>query len=99
MPTKIYWTRQAQEDLRAIRLHISRDAPATAKAYVRKLRASVARLEDFPYSGEIVPELGREELREIFQGSYRLIYRASEERIVVLAVFHGAQILDARDFF
>ncbi len=47
MPSRIYWTRQAREDLRAIRFHIARDAPATASAYIRKLRDSVARLNSF----------------------------------------------------
>ncbi len=72
MLSKIYWTRQAQEDLRAIRAHIARDAPATASAYVRQLRASVERLRQFPFSGEVVPELEREDLREVLQGNYRL---------------------------
>jgi plasmid stabilization system protein ParE len=97
MPNKIYWTRQAREDLRAIRAHIARDAPATATAYVRKLRASVERLGQFPFSGEVVPELGREDLREVLQGNYRLIYRVSEKRIDILAVYHGSRILDQRD--
>jgi toxin ParE1/3/4 len=97
MPSKIYWTRQAREDLRAIRAHIARDAPVTANAYVRKLLASVERLRQFPFSGEVVPELGREDLREVLQGNYRLIYRVSETRVDILAIYHGSRILDQRD--
>ncbi len=97
MPSNLYWTRQAREDLRAIRAHIARDAPATATAYVRKLRASVERLRHFPFSGEVVPELGREDLREVLQGNYRLIYRVSEMRLDILAVYHSSRILDERD--
>ena len=97
MPSRLYWTRQAREDLRAIRAHIARDAPATATAYVRKIRASVERLRQFPFSGEVVPELGREDLREVVQGNYRLIYRVSEMRLDILAVYHGSRILDQRD--
>jgi toxin ParE1/3/4 len=96
MSSKIFWTRQAQEDLRAIRAHIARDAPATAAAYVRQLRVSVERLRQFPFSGEVVLEFGREDLREILQGNYRLIYRVSEKRIQILAVYHGSQTLDQR---
>ena len=96
MPSRLYWTRQAREDLRAIRAHIARDAPATATAYVRKIRASVERLRQFPFSGEVVPELGREDLREVLQGNYRLIYRVSEMRIDILAVYHGSRILGQR---
>ncbi len=97
MPSKIYWTRQAREDLRAIRNHIARDAPATASAYVRRLRESVGRLRDFPFSGEVVPEIGREKIREVIQGNYRLIYRVSESRVDILTVFHGARILRESD--
>ena len=96
MPSSLYWTRQAREDLRAIRAHIARDAPATATAYVRKLRASVERLRQFPFSGEVVPEMGREDLREVLQGNYRLIYRVSEMRLDILAVYHGSRILVQR---
>lgn len=97
MPSNIYWTRQAREDLRAVRAHIARDAPATASAYVRKLRLSVGRLRQFPYSGEVIPEIGHEELREVLQGNYRIIYRVSESRVDILAVFHSARIFDERD--
>ncbi|WP_182870321.1 type II toxin-antitoxin system RelE/ParE family toxin [Rhodopirellula sp. JC639] len=94
---KVFWTRQAREDLRAIRDHIARDAPATASAYLRNLRSSVGRLKQFPFSGEVVPEIGREELREVLQGSYRIIYRVSERRVDILAVFHSARILGEHD--
>ena len=77
MPCEIFWTRQAREDLRAIRAYIARDARATASAYVRRLRQSVGRLGEFPFSDEVVSEIGQEEMREIFQGNYRLVYRVS----------------------
>lgn len=92
MPSKIYWTQQARDDLRAVRDHIARDAPATASAYVRKLRTSVGRLREFPQSGQVVPEIGREELREVLQGDYRLIYRVSDGRVDILAVFHSSRV-------
>lgn len=94
MPIRIYWTQQAQGDLRAIRSHIARDAPATASTYVRRLRKSVGRLREFPFSGQTVPEFGRDEIREILQGNYRLIYRVANGRIDILTVFHSAQILN-----
>jgi len=90
---KIFWTRQSREDLRAIRDHIARDAPATASTYVHKLRSSVGRLKQFPFSGEVVPEIGR----EVLQGNYRLIYRVSERRIDVLMVFHTSRIFHERE--
>ena len=48
MPIRIYWTKVAQDDLRSIKQHIAVDAPATAIAYIRKLRSSVNRLKTCP---------------------------------------------------
>ena len=88
----------AQDDLRSIKIHIARDAPATASAYIRRLKKSVSRLKEMPYSGQVVPEIGREEIREVLLGSYRLIYRVSDGRIEILTVFHGARLLDDSSF-
>ena len=97
MSNRIYWTRQSQEDLREVRGFISRDAPATASAFVRRLRESVKRLKEFPESGQVVPELGRQDIRELLRGSYRIIYRVGHDRIDILAVYHSARLLDADD--
>lgn len=78
-----------------MREFIARDAPATASAFVRRLRESVNRLKEFPESGQVVPELGREDIREILRGTYRIIYRVGQDRIDILTVYHSAKLLDA----
>ena len=98
MPSRIYWARQAREDLRGIRAFIAKDAPATASAFVRRLRDAVGRLRSFPHLGQVVPELGREDIREILRGNYRIIYRGSLSRVDILAVYHSAQLLDETEF-
>jgi plasmid stabilization system protein ParE len=92
MAVKAYWTRQAREDLREIRTFIARNAPLTATAYVRRIRNSVKRAELFP--GAVVPELGRNDIREFLHGNYRVIYRVGKGRIEILTVFHSARLLD-----
>jgi toxin ParE1/3/4 len=62
------------------------------------LRLAAERLREFPYSGQVVPELGREELREVIQGNYRVIYRVGEGRIDILTVYHGARLLNETSF-
>ncbi len=94
MLTKIYWTRQAREDLRGIREFIARDAPATAIAFVHRLRKSVERLREFPYSGQVVPELSREVTREVLRGTYRIIYRVDSNRVNILTIYHSSRLLD-----
>jgi plasmid stabilization system protein ParE len=98
MAAKAYWTRQAREDLREVRTFIARNAPLTAAAYVRRIRASVKRAELFPEMGQVVPELGREDIREFLHGNYRVIYRVGKGRIDILTVFHSARLLDVSIF-
>ncbi|WP_313888480.1 type II toxin-antitoxin system RelE/ParE family toxin [Nostoc spongiaeforme] len=45
----------------------------------------------FPLSGRIVPEFETEQIREVIEGSYRIIYYIKPEQIEVLAVIHGSQ--------
>jgi len=97
MRTRIVWTRQAREDLRQIHAFIARDAPATASSFVRSLRSAVERLSVFPRSGQVVPELNCEEIREILKGSYRVVYRVAESRIEILLIYHSARLLKESD--
>lgn len=97
-PRKINWTPQAQDDLKGIRDFIARDAPITAEVFIKRLRASVGRLRQHPEAGSVVTEIGRPTIREIFQGSYRIIYRILADRVDILTVFHSARLLDPSDF-
>ena len=45
-----------------------------------------------PYSGRIVPEFGRPEIRELIHGSYRLVYEVKVNQIDVLTIWHSSQI-------
>ena len=40
----------------------------------------------------MVPEVGDESLREIIQGSYRIVYRLNRDVVQVVTVFHGASL-------
>ena len=91
---RITWTPQAQEDLRQIEQFIARDAPRTARAFIRRLKAAVDRLKLFPESGAIVSELGDPDVREILHGTYRIIYQYKRKKVAILTVFHGARLLD-----
>ena len=51
-------------------------------------------LPDQPGQGRRVPEHeGGDELREVFVQSWRLIYRVTDDRILIVAVVHGARLL------
>jgi toxin ParE1/3/4 len=62
---RIRWTNQALADLEAIGNFIARDAPSVAQIFVDHVFEAVKRLEIFPRSGRVVPEIGQEDIREI----------------------------------
>jgi addiction module RelE/StbE family toxin len=95
---KVTWTEQALEDLEAICLFIARDAPRYAELFADQVFKATDRLEDFPLSGRVVPEFGREDIREIIFGNYRIIYRVLTKEVEVLTVHHGARVLNANAF-
>lgn len=41
----------------------------------------------------MVPEYSRDDVREVIERPYRIIYRIMESQIDVLAVIHGARLL------
>lgn len=87
---KIIWSPKAALDLNRIVDFISRDKKETALQWARLIHRKVSRLQRFPKSGRVVPELGRDEIREILIGDYRIVYKVGSQ-ISILTVFHGAK--------
>ena len=44
----------------------------------------------FPLSGRQVPEYESDNIREVFEGQYRIIYQINENNINVIAIIHRA---------
>jgi toxin ParE1/3/4 len=97
MVRRVVWTRKALEDLRGIKDYISRDSTRYAQLQIERIRSAASHLGRFPEVGRVVPEFPDEAWREILTGNYRVIYRvdAQGQRVFVLAVVHGMQILSA----
>jgi toxin ParE1/3/4 len=81
------WTKEAVDDLSGIVNRIKADSQYYALLVADRI------IEQFPYSGQMVPEYQREEIREVVTYSYRLIYRVDTSTIWVLAIIHGARPL------
>lgn len=89
----ISWSPSSLLDLESIAEFIARDSTHYANLFVQSIVAQVEKLSEFPRSGRVVPEYGREDLREIIFESYRIVYRLRGEVIEVAAVIHGARQL------
>ena len=62
---EVIWSPEARSALHEMAEYISLDSVQYAAKTVSRITASVERLEKFPLSGRIVPELGVSTIREI----------------------------------
>ena len=91
MARKVEWTDPAWEDLAGIAEYIARDSEYYAATFVQGMKEAAASLAEFAERGQVVPEFGDPSIRELLVKSYRLVYRVSEERVVILTLIHGAR--------
>lgn len=90
---RVIWTRQAVEDVEAIKAYVARDSERYAVLLAERLVAAIERVGLFPESGRVVPEVGDAGLREVVHGNYRIVYRVLPEAVEVVTVYHGARLL------
>ena len=94
---KIFWTHLAEERLEKIFEYITKDDNIAAYKMIDKIFKKVESLSKFPERGRKVPEANREEIREVFESSYRIIYRVNKKRIYVLSIRNFRQLLPDKD--
>lgn len=90
---RVAWTPQALADLQAAYEFVARDSVRYAEALTERLFDAAERLELFPLSGRVVPEVGREDVRELIVSGYRVVYRVREVEVEILTVTHAARPL------
>ena len=92
---QINWTLQATSDLKDIAEYISKDSKNYAKLQIVRIRFRTIILTSQLYSGRIVMEIGKNNIRELIEGNYRIIYKVvNDSRVDILTIHHSA-----RDFF
>ena len=90
---KVNWTQKGRQRLQQLYDYIAEDQPANALHFVDQLTRRVEVLAAHPRSGKIVSKYQRDDIREIYEGRYRIIYRILPERIDILTVRHSARLL------
>jgi addiction module RelE/StbE family toxin len=97
---QVNWSRQAIEDIHAAGEYHRQMSVRYADTLVDKIFEKAHLLEKHPRMGRMVPELGREEVRELIYKQYRIVYKiVNEFRIDVLAVHPSAQPLTDQSIF
>ena len=94
---KIIWSPLAIERASEISDYIAQDNPTAAISWVETLFDKVNILKSSPKSGRMVPETQRDDIREIIYGNYRIIYAVTKNKICILTIRHGRQILPTEE--
>jgi toxin ParE1/3/4 len=92
---RIVWSPLAIERAQDAAEYIARDKPEAARAWLVGVFEAVDRLEAFPQSGRMVPEIGLPEYREIvYRRSHRIVYYVEKSTLRILTIRNFAQRLD-----
>lgn len=92
----ITWSAQARRDLHSIRDYIARDSEHYAQLQIERLISRVERAAGMPSRGHPVHEFLESGLREVHEGSYRIIYGVSGDEFQVVTIVHMRQRLPRR---
>lgn len=91
---KVRFTSSARAQFLHGLTYIRRDNPEAALNFRERVETVLRRLEEFPDSGRVVPEFPELPYREVIIAPYRFLYRVKGETVWIVAVWHGAQLLE-----
>ncbi|MBU1308992.1 MAG: type II toxin-antitoxin system RelE/ParE family toxin [Gammaproteobacteria bacterium] len=92
---EVIWTEPAVQELDAIAEYIALDNPAAASNLVKDIFDKTGRLENFPQSGRIAPELPDSVYRELVIPPCRIFYRQEQQQVFILYVMREERQLRA----
>jgi toxin ParE1/3/4 len=91
---RLVWSALAEQQVDEALAHIAAADAAAARRWLEELLERVDALRRFPDSGRMVPELGRDEIRELLVGSYRVVYRHRGDLVEIAVIRHQARHFD-----
>lgn len=94
---EVIWAESAELDLREIIDYIADDNPLNARSILKKIKRTASALDFSPERGRIVPELkkyGIFQYRELIIKPWRILYRISENKVLVLSVIDGRRNIE-----
>jgi addiction module RelE/StbE family toxin len=92
----ITWSAQARRDLQVIRDFIAHDSEHYARLQIERLISRVERAAGMPSRGHPVHEFTESGLREVHEGSYRIIYGIFGDEFQVVTIVHMKQRVTRR---
>lgn len=82
----------AQDDLNEIIEYYSSYSQNYVETTISEFEENVMSLQQHPRSGRIIPELEKQgitQYRELIQGYYRIVYKISKDKVIILTVIDG----------
>ena len=89
---EIRWSARALQDLRQLGRYIASHNPAAARRLIQRLRAKVSGIPQFPLMGRVVPELMQNDIREVLEKNYRIVYLVTDDAIEVITIFEAHRL-------
>jgi len=83
---EVIWTDPALGQLEEVAEYIALDKPDAASSLVKTIFFTVERLEQFPESGHVPPELPDSIYREMYVRPCRIFYRNEGDVVLILHV-------------
>lgn len=83
---EIVWTDAALDQLEEVAEYIALDKPEAASGLMRNVFSTVDRLEEFPDSGHVPPEMPNSVYRELYVRPCRIFCRCDADVVFILHV-------------
>jgi plasmid stabilization system protein ParE len=91
---KVRFAGAAQSQFLSAIEYIKQDNPAAAYKFRKRAETALRRLIKFPESGRRIPELPDLPYREVLPPPYRFFYRVKKGTILIVSVWHEAQLIE-----
>lgn len=93
MSHDVRWSSTAREHIQSIARYIAGDSPVYAERWVDQILSRAEQIARFPESGRHVKG-APPNVRELIEGTYRIIYLVQASRVDILAVVHARRQLN-----
>jgi Plasmid stabilization system protein len=86
---ELIWSEPAADNLEQIQNYIAEDNIDTAINFTKAIFDEVEKIPLQPYKGRKIPEISKDEYRELIFRKYRIMYKVTDVTIFVLAIIHS----------
>jgi plasmid stabilization system protein ParE len=99
MELKVIYLQVAVQDLRSIYDYIAQDSKKYAQIEIKRIRAFINSLKEYPLKGRRYDIRKDQEVRLINFRNYMIFYSVTEKHINVLSVHHHSRLIGNNPIF